>query len=112
MDDSIKKYLQDICIAIDEIDSFFAGRSRRFDEFCSDLLLRREIERDIEVIGEAVNRILKSDDQVKITNARKIVDARNYISHGYDSLSEDILWSIVINHIPVLRKEVSDLLAS
>lgn len=45
-----------------------------------------------------------------ITNARKIVDARNYIIHGYDSLSADILWSIVVNHLPVLKEEVEQLL--
>ena len=68
------------------------------------------MERNIEVIGEAMNRILKSGADVQITNSRKIVDARNYIIHGYDSLSVDILWSIVINHLPKLKSEVTDLL--
>ena len=68
------------------------------------------MERNIEVIGEAMNRILKSGADVLITNSRKIVDARNYIIHGYDSLSVDILWSIVINHLPKLKSEVTDLL--
>ena len=57
-----------------------------------------------------MNRILKSDETVSITNSRKIVDARNYIIHGYDSLSVDILWSIVINHLPKLKEEVAELL--
>ena len=61
-------------------------------------------------MGEAMNRILKEQPDIKITNARKIVDARNYIIHGYDRLSPDILWSIVINHLPILRKEVCTLL--
>lgn len=64
----------------------------------------------IEVIGEAMNRLLKIDSSIAITNARKIVDARNYIIHGYDRLSTDILWSIVVNHIPLLRSEVYGLL--
>lgn len=110
MDDSIKKYLQDIWVAIEEIESFFGDKPKLFEEFCSDICLRRAIERDIEIIGEAMNRILKADKNITITNSRKIVDARNYIIHGYDSLSADILWSIVINHLPKLRGETGVLL--
>ena len=66
--------------------------------------------RNIEIIGEAMNRILKVDKDIAITNSRKIVDARNYIIHGYDSLSVDILWSMVINHLPKLKNEVTALL--
>lgn len=110
MDDSIKKYLQDIWVAIEEIESFFGDKPKLFEEFCSDICLRRAIERDIEIIGEAMNRILKADRNIAITNSRKIVDARNYIIHGYDSLSADILWSIVINHLPKLRGEIGALL--
>ena len=59
-----------------------------------------------------MNRILKVDKYIAITNSRKIVDARNYIIHGYDSLSVDVLWSMVINHLPKLKKEVISLLNS
>ena len=110
MDERIKKYLQDILTAIEEVESFFGDKPKRFDEFFGDLLLRRAIERNIEIIGEAMNRILRIDESIAITNARKIVDARNYIIHGYDSLSPDILWSMVINHFPKLKKEVIELL--
>lgn len=110
MDNSIKKHLYDIATAIEEIDSFFGGRPKVFYEFCNNLCLRRAVERNIEIIGEATNRVLKENKGIAITNARKIVDARNYISHGYDSLSADILWSIVINHLPLLRQEVETLL--
>jgi len=110
MDNSIKKHLYDIATAIEEIDSFFGGRPKVFHEFCNNLCLRRAVERNIEIIGEATNRVLKENKGIAITNARKIVDARNYISHGYDSLSADILWSIVINHLPLLRQEVETLL--
>lgn len=68
------------------------------------------LKRNIEIIGEAMNRILKVDKEIAITNSRKIVDARNYIIHVYDSLSVDILWSMVINHLPKLRNEVIALL--
>lgn len=110
MEDRIKKYLQDVLTAIEEVESFFDNKPKLFDNFYSDLLLRRAIERNIEIIGEAMNRILRIDESIAITNARKIVDARNYIIHGYDSLSPDILWSMVINHLPRLKKEVIALL--
>lgn len=110
MDDLEKKYLQDILTAIEEIESFFGDRPKLFEDFPCNLCLRRAVERNIEIIGEAMNRILKVDKTIPITNSRKIVDARNYIIHGYDSLSVDILWSMVINHLPRLKKEVIVLL--
>lgn len=105
-----KKHLEDILISIDEIDDFFDNQPKRYEEFTTNLLLRRAIERNIEVIGEAMSRILKSEKDISITNARKIVDTRNYVIHGYDSLLPDILWSIVMNHLPLLKKEVEELL--
>ena len=71
MDDKVKKYLEDILIAINEIDIFFENLPKQYDEFCNNLLLRRGIERNIEIIGEAMSRILKSDNKLPITNARK-----------------------------------------
>ena len=105
MDENVKKHLHDILDAINEIESFFGDKPKYFNEFCNDLCLRRAVERDIEIIGEAMNRILKEDRNISVTNSRKIVDARNYIIHGYDSLSADILWSIVINHLPKLKEQ-------
>jgi len=110
MDENTNKYLEDILIAIDEIDVFFENIPRRYDVFVDNLLIRRAVERNIEIIGEAVNRILKINSTIAITNARKIVDTRNYIIHGYDSLTVDILWSIVINHLPILKSETINLL--
>lgn len=83
MDKNINKYLQDILDAITEIESFFSGRPKYFEEFSKDLCLRRAVERDVEIIGEAMNRILKEDTTISITDSRKIVDTRNHIIHGY-----------------------------
>ena len=110
MDDLTKKHLYDVLTAIGEIEGFFGGRPKLFDDFCGNLCLRRAVERNIEIIGEAMNRILKADRDIAITDSRKIVDARNYIIHGYDSLSADILWSMVVNHLPRLKDEVTALL--
>jgi uncharacterized protein with HEPN domain len=57
-----------------------------------------------------MSRILKDDNHIQISNSRKIVDVRNRIIHGYDSVSDDVIWGIVIKNLPVLQKEVEDLL--
>ncbi len=70
------------------------------------------MERNIEILGEAMNRILKINPEIGITSARKIVDTRNYVIHAYDSLKPDILWAIVINHIPRLKTEIMQIIRS
>lgn len=111
MDNRIVKTLNDILSAINEIESFFSIYPKRFDVFCSNALLSRGIQMNIAIIGEATNRILKINPQIKITKARKIVDTRNYLIHGYDSVSPDMLWAIVIKHLPLLKSEVLEILS-
>lgn len=111
MEQSVKKFLEDILSAIDEIELFFESRQKRFDVYQADICLRRAIERNITIIGEATNRVLKSMPDIDITAARRIVDTRNYVIHGYDSVTDDIMWGIVIRHLPVLKDEVTRLLA-
>jgi len=111
MDKDIRVWLYDIVKAIDNIDSFLDDRPKVYAEFVSDLRTKFAVERNIEIIGEAMNRILKKDSTIEITNARKIVDTRNSISHGYDKIDDTIIWGIVINHLPNLKTEVEKLLA-
>ena len=110
MDDEIKVWLYDILNAIMEVESFFSDRPKEFAKFQKDLRTKRAIERNIEIIGEAMSRILKYDPTIEITNSRKIVDSRNRISHGYDSVSDDIIWGIVIRHLPLLQIEIQKML--
>lgn len=110
MDENLNKYLIDILQSISEIEIATEDRGRRFDVFVQDFVFRKFVERNIEIIGEAMNRVLKLCPEIKITSARKIVDTRNYVIHAYDSLMPEILWAIVINHLPVLKTEVEDLL--
>ena len=81
-----------------------------FEIYQNDLKSKRAVERNIEIIGEAMSRILKQDSEIEISNSRKIVDVRNRIIHGYDSVSDDVIWGIVIKNLPVLQKEVEILL--
>ncbi len=105
----VKVWLYDVLNAIVEIESYFEEHTT-FEEFKSDLKTKKAIERNIEIIGEAMNRILKKDSEIQITQARQIVDVRNRIIHGYDTVSDEIIWAIVWQYIPVLQKEVSNLL--
>jgi len=109
MDLVIKIWLQDIDRSIDEIYSFLPEK-RDFFEFQKDLKTKKAVERNLEIIGEALNRILKKNPKISITNSRKIVDTRNRIIHGYDSVTEDVIWLISIKYLPILKKEVEKLL--
>lgn len=112
MDRKLQKYLSDILSSILEIESFMVNRPKEYATFCNDTLFRRGVERNIEIMGEAMNQALKIDANIPITAARKIVDTRNFVIHAYDSLKPDILWGIVINHMPLLRQEIESLLSS
>lgn len=111
MNEKVLKCLYDIKLAIDETDSFFINRKKIFDDYKNDILLKRAIERNLEIIGEAVNRILKEEPDFSIKNARKIIGLRNQIIDGYDSVSDENIWGIVINHIPKLKAEINELIS-
>jgi uncharacterized protein with HEPN domain len=110
MDNEIKTWLYDILQAVKEVDSFFENKPRIFSDYVKDLRTKRAVERNIEIIGEAVNRILKKDKDFSLENAQLIIGARNRIAHGYDKISDALIWSIVINHLPKLKDEVQNLL--
>ena len=95
--------------AIQEINDFLPAE-RNFLAFQKDIKTKRAIERNKEIIGEAMNRILKKEPDFQITNARKIVATRNRVIHGYDSVSEDVIWAIVVQELPKLNKEIDELL--
>ena len=110
MDDTTKTWLYDILSSINEIESYYVETPKLFQNFQNDLRTKRAVERNIEIIGEAMSRILKENSEIKISNSRKIVDVRNRIIHGYDSVSDDVIWGIVIRNLPVLQNEVENLL--
>jgi len=105
----ILTYLYDIQNSIDSINEYL-GEKGNFQEYQSNKLLRRGIERELEIIGEAANRILKIDSSIKIDNARKIVDLRNWVIHGYDKIDDMIIWGIISRQLPILKVQVDKLL--
>lgn len=107
MKDEVIKCLNDIAKAIDAIDRFI-GEKKEFASFKNNEMLRRAVEREFEIIGEAMNRIKKYDDSLQITNAKQIINLRNYIIHAYDTVDYEILWSIIVNHLPKLKIEIKE----
>lgn len=112
MDERILKWLYDIKFAIAEIDTYFDQRDKNFFEYRKNIMLKRAIERDLEIIGEAVNRIIKRDStyKTKISEANAIVGLRNQVIHAYDSISDENIWSILINHLPKLNIDIEQLI--
>ncbi len=105
MQREIKKYLHDIIVSIDSIEDYF-GDKKDFNYYLSNKLLRRAVERELEIIGEAINRILKIDENIAIENARRIVNLRNWVIHSYDTIDDIIIWGIISKDIPQLKIEI------
>ena len=107
-----RKLLWDARAAAERVTQFTTGRT--FAEYEADDYFRSAVERQFEIIGEALSRLLKADAALaaRITNYRRIIDFRNTISHGYDAVDNEIVWEVVQNSLPVLRREVEKLLAS
>ena len=104
------KLLYDVKLAIDDIESYFQTESKTFENYKKNSLLKRAIERNLEIIGEAINRILKEDPSFPIENALRIVGLRNQIIHGYDSVSDENIWGIVTIHLPKLKTDIDSMI--
>jgi uncharacterized protein with HEPN domain len=83
-----------------------------FQEYKKNKMLKRAVERELEIIGEAINRIIKKDPTYaeKIKDAINIVGLRNQVIHAYDNISDENIWAILINHLPQLKNDVLSLL--
>ena len=109
MNELTKKWLFDIVEAINSINEYI-GTPRQFIDYENKKQLRRSVEREIEIIGEAVNRIRKEMPELEILNSKQIIATRNRVAHAYDAVDNAIIWGIVINHLPKLKTEVEQLL--
>lgn len=76
----------------------------------TNITIRRAVERELEIIGEAMSRILKTDNTVSTTNARRIVDLRNRVIHAYDAVDDVLVWSVIIKNLPALKTEIDQLI--
>jgi uncharacterized protein with HEPN domain len=109
MDIEIKKYLFDIKESIDSIEKYL-GDKQDFKVYVTDKMLRRAVEREFEIIGEAMSRIEKLDATINISSKKQIISMRNRVIHGYDKIDNEIIWGTIVRHLPTLKIEISDLL--
>lgn len=106
-----KKLLEDIRHAAALIHQFTRGRS--WEEYAGDVLLQSAVERQFEIIGEALNRLSRQAPEVaaRITGVSHIIAFRNILVHGYDVVDHEIVWDIIQQDLPVLREQAEALLA-
>lgn len=103
-----KKYLADILQAVSLLDEFTAD-THSFIDYQQDSKTKSAVERQLGIIGEAVNQFRK-DGGDELSHTKQIVDFRNRLIHSYDNLDDAIVWTILKRHIPILKDEVSRLL--
>jgi uncharacterized protein with HEPN domain len=109
MQHKIFKYLYDIQLSIESIESYI-GNNRNFNEYLENKMLRRAVEREFEIIGEALNQINKIDNSLEISFQKQIINLRNRVIHSYDNVDDEVIWGIIVRHLPVLKTEIEKLL--
>ncbi|MCF8461506.1 MAG: DUF86 domain-containing protein [Flavobacteriales bacterium] len=110
MQHKVRSYLHDIMEAIVSIEEY-VGEQRNFNDYLKNKQLRRAVERELEIIGEATNRILKLEKEFPIDNAKRIVSLRNWVIHGYDKVDDGLIWGIVTNDLPKLKAQTQKLMS-
>ncbi|MCF8462101.1 MAG: DUF86 domain-containing protein [Flavobacteriales bacterium] len=83
--------------------------NRDFAQFTNNPIAIRAIERHFEIIGEATRKLMAADSNIKLEHAASIVGLRNLIAHSYDTVDNEMLWGILVNHIPKLKQEIAEL---
>ncbi|MCW4470139.1 DUF86 domain-containing protein [Flavobacterium sp. MFBS3-15] len=99
------KYLFDILHAIEMIEDFLA-ETPSFVQYCNDLKTKSAVERQLGIIGEAVNKFEKENTGKALSYSREIINFRNRLIHAYDSVDDSVVWAIKTNHLPLLKEEV------
>jgi uncharacterized protein with HEPN domain len=112
MRDETRKNLIDVLQAAEEIQNFVSGIE--FETYKSTPVVKRAVERDFEIIGEALNRIKNIDSELleNISEHHRIIGFRNILIHGYDIVDEAIVWQAVTKHLPILVAEIKEILGA
>ena len=107
-----KKYLYDIVQAAKSLSDFSRGKA--FNDYQADALLRSAVERQLEIIGEALRRLAKEDPTIAaaIHEHQRIIAFRNILIHGYADVDDRVVWDVLQTKLPVLLREVEALLES
>ena len=105
-----QKLLEDIRQACEHILEFIEGKT--LSDYTNDVLLRSGIERQFEIIGEALNRLFKVEPDVanQIHHYKRVISFRNVLIHGYDVVEDTVVWDVIIDNLPPLYNQVLNLL--
>jgi uncharacterized protein with HEPN domain len=101
--DPKRKYWSDILIALDAIDQHLRGVDS-FEKYAASETVKDAVERRLITIGEAVSKLIQIDPNDVFNEAEKIRAFRNRLVHSYDSTDDTLVWAIIRNHLPPLRK--------
>jgi uncharacterized protein with HEPN domain len=106
------KLLWDAREACRLVREFTAGRT--LDEYKDNALLRSGVERQLEIVGEALRRLSRMDPETasRIPELESVVGFRNVLAHGYDAVSDRVSWDIVQRHVPALLSVLEGVLGA
>lgn len=107
-----KKYLYDIARAAATVAQFVDGKA--FTDYTSDIMLRSAVERQLEIVGEALAQLARIDPTTasQISEYRRIIAFRNILIHGYAEIDHRIVWGVLEQKLPVLRRDAESLLGN
>ncbi|REG90939.1 HepT-like ribonuclease domain-containing protein [Algoriphagus antarcticus] len=103
------KYILDLESILGEIDEIKLRVENNFIIYQKDFIVKRAVEHDLEIIGEAVKKLTEQDPNTKLSSIRKIIGLRNMISHAYDSVEDELILAIIQKDIPIRQKEIKKL---
>ena len=105
-----RAYLEDVLESCDAITMAVYGLS--LDDYRSNRLVRSSVEREFTIIGEAVAALahIAPDAFASITQARRIVDFRNQLTHEYASVNDAFVWGLTDREVRVLRNQCAALM--
>jgi len=107
----VLKFLYDIRAACELLAQFTSGK--QLADYLADPMLRSAVERQFEIIGEALNGALAVDPSLAlvVSNTSRIIAFRNRLIHGYATVSDEVVWGVVVGGLPILHREIEALLA-
>ena len=105
-----EKYLYDVLDSCKFLLEFTAART--LDEYKQDRGFRSAVERELQIIGEALWVLSRISPELaqRISEHQHIIHFRHHLVHGYDSLEHDIVWNVIVNKLSILRNEIEMLL--
>jgi uncharacterized protein with HEPN domain len=105
-----KKYLYDIARAAASAMEFLGGKN--FADYASDAMLRSAVERQLEIVGEALAQLARTDPATvsQISEYQRIISFRNILIHGYAEIDDRIVWNVLELKLPIVRRQAEALL--